>query len=137
MKANGLFMGMKVVFNCFDGTIIIVSVTEYKDGIVYGISENGSSHWANISDVETIPLTPKILQKNEFELKPDGWLWCQDDGNEEQNYIFIQFRKGCDEVRMVELNFVGKVQGTFRQIYDVHELQNLLNVCRIKKEIVL
>ena len=86
---------------------------------------------------EPTPITPKILQKNEFELKPNGWLWCQDKGNEEQNYIFIQFRKDLDEVRLVEISFVGKIQATFRQIQDVHELQNLLNICRIKKEIEL
>lgn len=89
----------------------------------------------SIDEIKPIPLTPEIIQKNGFVLRPDGWIWCKDDGNEEQNYIFIQFRKGCDEVRTVELSFVGKVQGTFRHIYEVHELQNLLEICRIEKEI--
>ena len=140
MNANELFMGMKVIFNCIGGFQIIVSVTGFDGVFVYGQSYNQSeqgSHWCRIHDVEPISLTPEILQKNGFELKPDGWIWCKDDGNEEQNYIFIQFRKGCDEVRTVELNFVGKVQGTFRHVQDVHEIQNLFNICRIKKEIEL
>lgn len=29
-------------FNCFDGSKIIVRVTGFSDGIVYGDSENGS-----------------------------------------------------------------------------------------------
>ena len=87
--------------------------------------------------IDAIPLTPEILQKNGFALKPDGWLYCEDKGNEEQDYIFIQFRKGCDGIRICELNFIGKVQATFRQIQYVHELQHALRLCGIEKDIVL
>jgi len=129
MKANELMIGNWVIDNGKYAQITGITC----DGII----ETTVNKNSNIELIEPIPITPEILEKNGFELKPDGWIWCKDDGNEEQNYIFIQFRKGCDEVRTVELNFVGKVQGTFRQVQDVHELQNLLNVCRIKKEIEL
>lgn len=92
---------------------------------------------ASNANFEPIPLTPEILEKNGFVLKPDGWLWCEDKDNEEQDYIFIQFRKGCDGVRICELGFVNKVQARFRQINDVHELQHALRLFRIKKDIVL
>ena len=106
---------------------------------VTGISEddigykNGILH---ISFIEPIPITPEILEKNGFELKPDGWLWSSE-GIEDQNYIFIQFRKGCDEVRNCEINFIHKAQCTFKQMYFVHELQHALKLCRIPKNIEL
>lgn len=87
--------------------------------------------------IKPIPLTPEILEKNGFVLKPDGWIWCREEGIEEQDYIFIQFRKGCDEVRLVELNFVNKLLAKFRTIQFVHELQHVLRLCNIDKEIVL
>lgn len=87
--------------------------------------------------MEPVPLTPEILEKNWFELKPDGWLWCKEKGIEDTNYIFIQFRKGCDEVRLVELNFVNNVLSRFKRIKYVHELQHALRLCGIKKEIIL
>lgn len=87
--------------------------------------------------LDPIPLTPEILKKNGFELKPDGWLWCKEEGNEDTDYIFIQFRKGCKEVRLVELNFVNKVLAKYEQMHYVHELQHALRLCGIEKEIML
>ena len=49
-------------FNCFDGSKIVVRVTGFKDGIVYGESKK-SSHWCNIEKVEPIPLTPEVLAR--------------------------------------------------------------------------
>lgn len=83
-----------------------------------------------------IPITPEILLKNGFELKPDGWLWCKD-GNENQDYIFIQFRKGSDEVRWCELNFWKKGQCTLKTLKYVHEFQHVLKLYEIDKEIEL
>ena len=136
MEANELTDGIYVYFNCFDDSKIIVKVTGFKDGVVYGISETGS-HWCTIEKVEPIPITPEILEKNEFVQKSDGWLWCKIEGIEDKNYIFIQFRKGCDEVRLVELNFVNKVLARYEQIHYVHELQHVLRICGNEKTIEL
>ena len=84
-----------------------------------------------------LPLTKEILEKNGFVLKPDGWLWCKEEGIEDKNYIFIQFRKGCEEVRLVELNFVNKVLAKYEQMHYVHQLQHALRLCGIEKEIIL
>jgi len=86
---------------------------------------------------EPIPLTPEIPEKNGFVLKPDGWLWCKEKGIEDKNYIFIQFRKNCEEVRLIELNFINKVLAKYEHMHYVHELQHALRLCGIEKEIVL
>lgn len=94
-------------------------------------------HYVCLCEVNPIQLTPEILEKNGFILKSDGWLWCKEKGIEEQNYIFIQFRKGAEEVRNCELNFVGRVQATYRDLHYFHQLQQALRLCNIEKEIEL
>lgn len=50
---NNLKIGDKVKFHCFDGSTIVVEVTNVNNGIVYGKSQFGS-HWADMRDVEII-----------------------------------------------------------------------------------
>lgn len=38
-------IGDKVTFRCFDGSTIDVTVVEFKNGNVIGVSETGSRHW--------------------------------------------------------------------------------------------
>ena len=102
-----------------------------------GNIETTHNEHSNIELIEPIPLTPEILEKNGFILKTDGWLWCKEKGIDDKNYIFIQFRKGCDEVRLLELNFVNKVLAKYEQIHYVHELQHALRLCNVNKEIIL
>jgi len=87
-------------------------------------------------EILPIPITPEILEQNGFELKPDGWLWSNE-GLEDQNYIFIQFRKVGEGVRNCEINFIHREQFTFKQMYFVHELQHALRLCGINKNIEL
>ena len=49
-----LKVGMRVSFNCFDGSEIIVKITRIENDTVYGISDIGSYHWCNIKDVELL-----------------------------------------------------------------------------------
>jgi hypothetical protein len=44
-------IGDKVKFCCFDGSVIDVTVVEFEDGIVIGVSETGSRHWCPMKDV--------------------------------------------------------------------------------------
>ena len=138
MKTNELTVGVFVYFNCFDGSKIIVRVTGFKDGIVYGDSENGS-HWCNIEKVEPIPITPEILEKNgfsankhvyhypyyEYENKEDklkiGFAFPQGDKTSYKDYwVYIDS----------EYVFVEHLPCMY-----VHQLQNALS--GIEKEIVL
>lgn len=148
MKANELMIGdwVKIktygVSDKYERTeaYIYVKVAEIGSGLItveynndikepYRICEN--------TEIEPILLTPEILEKNGFVLKPDGWLWYKEKGIEDQNYIFIQFRKKCDEVRLCELNFVNKVLAKYERMHNVHELQHAMRLCGIEKEIEL
>lgn len=80
-------------------------------------------------------ITPQILEKNGFELKPDGWLWSQW-GDEFSNYIHIQFRKNGG-IRRIELNFTNVVHCTIMtgEICTVDWLNQLLRLFKIDKQI--
>lgn len=47
-------IGDKVKFCCFDGSVIDVTVVEFEDGNVIGVSETGSRHWCPIKDIAKI-----------------------------------------------------------------------------------
>ena len=132
---NTALTGVKMMIADFvlDGNIYAQVTSITCDGNI----ETTHNEHSNIELIEPIPLTPEILEKNGFILKTDGWLWCKEKGIDDKNYIFIQFRKGCDEVRLLELNFVNKVLAKYEQIHYVHELQHALRLCNVNKEIIL
>ena len=80
-------------------------------------------------------ITPQILEKNGFELRPDGWLWTQW-GDEFTNYISIQFRKN-EDIRRIILNFTNVVYCNImvREICTIDWLNQLLKVLKIDKQI--
>lgn len=102
---------------------------------IYGEKADGTqSNMGDVNDIEPIPLTPEILEKNGFDfLRNDnkdsvwnGW-WI---------YEGLELATAC-------LNKKGNWP-CFINIYDsnitceyVHQLQNALNICKIDKEIEL
>lgn len=135
MEANELMTGALVYFNCFDGSKIVVRVTGFKDGIVYGDSKKGS-HWCNIEKVEPIPITPEILEKN-------GWVY----NNEDEKFfpetwvgggLMLLDADDCGYRIVVTSDYDDEdTNYTPFAILYVHELQHALLLRRIKKEIVM
>ena len=148
MTANELMIGAFVYFNCFDGSKIVVRVTGFKDGIVYGESKKGS-HWCNIEKVEPIPLTPDVLARMGFTIEE---VPKYDDTYTEDEYTAtikcVNIRK-C-EVE-IEYNTYWKKLRAFNydphnrlgftnietQVEYVNELQHALRLSEFDKEIVL
>lgn len=84
-----------------------------------------------------IPLTPEILEKNDFEKQwQDNYEYFNDDENlnitfhpKSSNYTngaydYIDIEKGCLTINEMPIVFV-------------HELQQVLRLCKIEKEIIL
>ena len=131
MKANELLDLIYVYFNCFDGSKIIAKVTGFKDGVVYGISDDGT-HWCSIKKVEPIPLTPEILEKNGFkkdEKLEEMYYWNWGIGNN-----CVSYDKETGIVRIFHV--FGYLVFVLPLSY-VHELQHALRLCCIEKEIEL
>ena len=138
MEAKELF-GIYVYFNCSDdGSKIIVRVTGFKDGIVYGDSETGS-YWCHIEKVEPIPITPEILEKNEFlanrHVYPYPYYEYEKDGLK-VGFAFPQGNRTSYREPWVYIDservFVEHLPCSF-----VHQLQKTMLICGIEKEIVL
>lgn len=140
MKVNELMTGAFVYFNCFDGSKIVVRVTGFKDGIVYGDSKKGS-HWCNIENVEPIPLIPEILEKNGFASKKHVYPYPYYEYRNKEDklkvgFAFPQGNKTSYKDPWVEIDservYVEHLPCTF-----VHQLQHALRLCGIDKEIIL
>ena len=144
MKANELQIGDYVNYR---GQIIKVTSLYDKGGsneVGWGIKEET---WVNAINVEPIPLTPEILEKNGFEKtqihgeKQDDIFLCFDGeiiievGIYDPNFIFIHYRyETPDGINSGELSSIVKVDGG--KFY-LHELQHALRLCGIEKEIEL
>lgn len=146
MKANELTTGAFVYFCCFDGSKIVVRVTGFKDGIVYGDSKKGS-HWGNIEKVEPIPLTPEVLARMGFTIEE---VPKYDDTYTEDEYTAtikcVDSRK-C-EVEIKYNTYWKKLRGVNHdphnrlgftsietQVEYVHELQDILRVLKVYKDL--
>lgn len=138
MKANELTTEVFVYFNCFDGSKIVVRVTGFKDGIVYGDSKNGS-HWCNIDKVEPILLTQEILEKNGFNVEQDsdGEYYADIMFEDQGRRVEVDYRYGVDiDVCVIGRNNTPPFSRIETQVRYIHELQNIFRIMQINKEIV-
>jgi hypothetical protein len=140
MEIKDLIIDSYVYFNCFDNSKIIVKVTGYKDGIVYGISEQGS-HWASLDKTEPIPFTPEILEKNEFVVNKHVYPYpyyeyINRNDKLKIGFAFPQGNRTSYKDPWVYIDtecvYIEHLPCVF-----VHQLQLALRLCRIEKEIEL
>ena len=140
MKANELLDLIYVYFNCFDGSKIIVKVTGFNDGVVYGISDHGT-HWCSIKDVEPIPLTTEILENNGFVANEHVYPYPYYEYIDKEHklkigFAFPQGNKTSYKDPWIYIDsecvFVEHLPCVF-----VHQLQHVLRLCGIEKEIVV
>ena len=117
------------------------------------VCEFGKGSWQRmyVKDVQPIPLTPEILEKNGFHWGctaseedfcaavgcgyPDSG-WCFDEGAGEIKILFPNETDG-GLVRLDDQNGDRYFELVFVDLLMVHELQHALRLCGIEKEIVL
>ena len=146
MKANELMIGDWVYRpDCYD------QVKEIKHDGVIGI--DSIRGLITFSELEPIPLTPEILEKNGFyygytsneydiasntiaQLDPEdkGWVW--DDGDGSVKVIFPNEADG-GMMAIDDQSFDRHLDLVFCECIFVHELQHALRLCNIDKEIML
>lgn len=140
MKANELMAGVFVYFCCFDGSKIVVRVTDFKDGIVYGDSETGS-HWCNIEKVEPIHTTAEILEKNGFVTNKHAYPYPYYEYTNEKDKLkvgvaFPQGNRTSYKEPWVYIDSEHVFIEHLPCIY-VHQFQEILILSKIGKEIIL
>ena len=103
--------------------------------IGFGESEN---FWVDISNIEPIPLTPEIFEKNGFtQCEPQGYdLYVEDKKGAGLYHILWQ---GESYNYYLEISAYTEPFGEFfkNDIKYVHQLQHVLRLCGIEKEIEL
>lgn len=139
MKAQDLMIGDFVFLENYGNAIIenidndfgdnpsvklISENIKHKDGYKYGYC------WCDLNEIFPLPLTPEILEKNEFE--------CY---SRESNLIWgITLPEGHFVLAYMDYYWEFTVDATIYRrikIQYVHQLQHLLKLCKIEKEIIL
>lgn len=125
MKVTDIMIGDWVKFRrLFDDSLIISQVVEiHTDNAC--IKSTFGCHWSNLKDIEPIPLTPEILEKNGWEERPTGYVFYTD-GKRYDNSLWYIFDSNTFVVDTAKF-----------QIKYLHELQHILKLCGIDKEIEL
>lgn len=85
------------------------------------------------NEIEPIPLTPEILEKNGFVKQDyDGWLIHEDNGRG-----LIEYRTDYFDGFLI-INYIKKPFSKISvKLKHVHELQHALRLCGINKEITI
>lgn len=122
MKATEIQVGDRLQYrgrmNAFD--FRVEQVTKRKVGYHAEPCEH-RMHYLRLHEVEPIPLTAEILERNGFENNYDGDLG---------------YAQSCGDI--IGIHIVGK-GGIMDEMYFkyVHQLQHALRLCEIEKEIEL
>lgn len=125
MKANELMLGDWVQGFIPDTYSKVVGIlNEYRLAIIGG----GAYMELSIDDVQPIPLTPEILEKNGFsKSRLMG----------EQRHFTYYLGAGLELCAIYDADFSFPIGDGARKIRYVHELQHALRLCGIKKTITI
>lgn len=122
MKANELMIGDWVVY---DGDVEYTNPIKVEGiDIATGALVTSDREDVGIDNIQPIPLTSDILNKN-FPDTRDDVFWCWDDRkSQEEIWYEVRIEKNYETVFMLDIRYV-------------HELQHALRLCGIEKEIEL
>ena len=129
MKAADLMIGDLVIRKDVPEEPMHVYDIKTSAGVVY-LDQDGRGVTEKFENIEPIPLTKEILEKNGFE--GDVYLWIN--VGDEKTLEYYPF-----EHRLILWYEEGKNQEILFKChcFYVHEFQHALKLCGIKKEIVL
>lgn len=115
MKANELMVGDWIYRPCCSDQVKEIR----RNGIIGLDSARGL---VLFSELEPIPITPEILEKNGF--------------SEDYRYEDLSYAQSCGDV--IGIHICGE-KGLMDEMYFkyVHQLQHALRLCEIEKEIIL
>lgn len=130
MRAGELMIGDYVIRKNVPKEILIVDTIDSIRGIVY-LDLDGLGITEKLENIEPIPLTQKILERNGFMKSKNGELTLELDNV--LGAIEIVLVSSYDEAYywwMVNNELITTIKS-------IHELQHVLRLCRINKEIKL
>ena len=139
MKANELMIGDWVWYNNQPHQIRQLGIFgENRDGDDYPAvcvgKPNGVGLILERNEIEPIPLTPEILEKNGFRIIFEGELHTTYFQDIEGFHVEIKI----DKIGYIKLSMInGLGYSIVTECKFVHQLQHALRLCEIEKEIIL
>lgn len=128
MDVNDLMIGDYVIRKNVSKEILIVDTIDSIRDIVY-LDLDGLGITEKLENIEPIPLTQKILEKNGFVKSKYGEMVLDEELGTSEIYIVL-------EPNYDEAYYWWRVNNELiTKIKNVHELQHMLRLCRIDKEI--
>lgn len=129
MKPEELMIGDYVIRKNVPNELLIVDTIDSIRDIVY-LDLDGLGITEKIENIEPIPLTPEILERNEFYYESNvGQVW--DDGEYEVivDLYDVEIRVIKNRKEILSLEYFDKIY--------VHNLQHALKICEVNKNIIL
>lgn len=129
MKPEELMIGDYVIRKNVPNELLIVDTIDSIRDIVY-LDLDGLGITEKIENIEPIPLTPEILERNEFYYESNvGQVW--DDGEYEVivDLYNVEIRVIKNRKEILSLEYFDKIY--------VHNLQHALKICEVNKNIKL
>ena len=129
MKPEELMIGDYVIRKNVPNELLIVDTIDSIRDIVY-LDLDGLGITEKIENIEPIPLTPEILERNEFYYESNvGQVW--DDGEYEVivDLYNVEIRVIKNRKEILSLEYFDKIY--------VHNLQHALKICEVNKNIIL
>ena len=141
MKVEELMIGDLVKYKSKSGKIINIDTDDIFDNTATIDTKNSIDYDLDIKELKPIPITPQILEKNGFKKRKYESMFCN---NEQTEYI--------NKDKTIIINGLSNTTGKdwnchidnddmetigCADIQYVHELQHLLRLCNIDKEIKL
>lgn len=132
MKATELMVGDYVIRKNVPKEILIVDTIDSIRDIVY-LDLDGLGITEKIENIEPIPLTAEILEKNGFKESKYGEMILDEEEELGTSEIYLVLEPNYDNAYYwwtVNNELITKIKS-------VHELQHVLNLCGFNKEIVI
>ena len=108
---------------------IVKVATLSNSDVTLSVTDNLGTYFAIYNNINPIPLTPEILEKNGFVKNKDSYLCKLSD---KDSKIAIAYSDLYLDIRRTNPIMTIMVQCMY-----VHELQHVLKLCKVDKEIIL
>lgn len=141
IKPNELMLGDYIAIKCADRSTINIKVSSIGELMIAGTMVNNpnASSWRHYNDLQPIPLTSEVLEKNAHRV-PGYLVWDLEADGAEVQYV-PETMDTTDPPMQYRLaprqRNLGVAETLICHIRYVHELQHALRICKINKEIVL
>ena len=142
MKATELMIGNWVkIKGDYGKPLKITTIDDTYNSINYFNGDAEGELTLQLNEIEPIPITPEILEKNGF-IRDPLWHHCDKDLDNYSISVQLGYANRIEYIKISEKGKDNVIPSERTKLYlthikYVHQLQHALRLCGIEKEIVL